>query len=708
MTFRQIGSRLTGFVMVAALAGCAVRAEEARPRWSHEGDKLALIITIGDYPEGTGWGDISSNNDFELIQGALLRHRFPEANIVRLRDSEATREGIERALAELLESISAGNVVVIHYSGHGQQVTDDDYDEIDGYDEALVPWGAPVARPGYDASQHLRDDAIYAWLFALRKKLGPEGDLLLLLDSCFSGSGSRGEALARGSLQSIGAPQERPGRPVGSDTASGFVDRTGSRGLAADESVDLAPFVLLAADRHDRLAEETKDFDDRAVGALSWTVAGALEQATAEMTYRDLFADVERRTARHGIENSPQAEGSLDRRLFGGRAENQDSVFRVISVDRDFRRAQIDGGRLSMVLPGAGVQIHSPGTRIPEEQTRLASGRVTHSDPFAAELVLEDAVASRTLAGGWAFLTEPILGGLEITFAIETTSPALGELVEVLRQGASNNMLIRFVEAGGDVVVREAPEETGLGGALVVEASQNGTRILGPRLADTPGLGQEILDRLQEYARNRYLRRLDLRSPGLEVAFEIVPCVLECSSDRICAGERCRCIREGDPSELLADGGGRRLAVGEGFGIRISNLGSQPAYVAILDLQPDGHVGMLWPSPEASPIDTRLEPQNPDTGSDGKFGVRLPGTKELLPFRACPPLGTDVLKLFATVEPVDFRRVVTRTPSRGETPGALDRLFDEILDGTRGVQPVLPSGGVSTFDVPITIDNYDP
>jgi len=155
--------------------------------------KIALIIAVGDYPASTGWSPISSANDVPLIQAALKHQGFKEEHITTLLNAEATHDGIINALNTLSTQIEPGDIVVIHYSGHGQQIADDNGEEIDDKDEALVPYDALV-RPTYNYSgqNHIRDDALGALLTNFRNKLGAKGQLLVLLDSCHSGSATRG------------------------------------------------------------------------------------------------------------------------------------------------------------------------------------------------------------------------------------------------------------------------------------------------------------------------------------------------------------------------------------------------------------------------------------------------------------------------------------------------------------------------------------
>jgi hypothetical protein len=80
-----------------------------------------------------------------------------------VQDQQATRDGILDALRKLVSESQPGDVVVIHYSGHGDRLTDDNADELDGLDELLVPVDAPYDTAGirsgsYRGERHIRDD----------------------------------------------------------------------------------------------------------------------------------------------------------------------------------------------------------------------------------------------------------------------------------------------------------------------------------------------------------------------------------------------------------------------------------------------------------------------------------------------------------------------------------------------------------------------
>jgi hypothetical protein len=143
------------------------------------------------------------------------------------------------------------------------------------------------------------------------------------------------------------------------------------------------------------------------------------------------------------------------------------------------------------------------------------------------------------------------------------------------------------------------------------------------------------------------------------------------------------------------------LRRGQGFGLRLRNIGTSAAYVNVLDLMPDGKIGPVWPIRYMSAEDTLVP-------SGTSYRIPDPNApNRLLAFRACPPYGTDVLKVIATTEPVDFGPILGGGGARGTRLGPLDRLFQESLTGARGVSPAFSSGSVSTSAVTITIEPDD-
>ena len=157
--------------------------------------KRALVIGIGNYPEASGWAKINGDKDLPIVRDMLLANGFQSKDIVELKNESATADAIRKALDALVSKAAKGDVIYIHFSGHGQQITDIHGDEEDGFDEAWIPIDAQFsyAKGKYEGENHIVDDQLNQWLSQLRSKVGTTGKITVVADACHSGGGSRGD-----------------------------------------------------------------------------------------------------------------------------------------------------------------------------------------------------------------------------------------------------------------------------------------------------------------------------------------------------------------------------------------------------------------------------------------------------------------------------------------------------------------------------------
>ena len=92
-------------------------------------------------------------NDVEAVYSMLMRNvAVKPERVTRLTNTQATRQAILDALSALAghAEIKASTQVLIHYSGHGSQMSNRDGSEPDGLDETVVPHDARTEGPnGY-------------------------------------------------------------------------------------------------------------------------------------------------------------------------------------------------------------------------------------------------------------------------------------------------------------------------------------------------------------------------------------------------------------------------------------------------------------------------------------------------------------------------------------------------------------------------------
>lgn len=167
-------------VFFLSLIVCSVSAREKR----------SLAIGISRY-EDPSWSEINAGEDLYYVESLLNEYGFED--ITFLKNELATKIRIVREFERLIDRSGRGDIVYIHFSGHGQLVKDLDGDESDGYDESWIPYDAyRKCCQNDDGRKHLVDDEVNVFLSRLRRKVGDRGQILVVVDACHSGGSSRG------------------------------------------------------------------------------------------------------------------------------------------------------------------------------------------------------------------------------------------------------------------------------------------------------------------------------------------------------------------------------------------------------------------------------------------------------------------------------------------------------------------------------------
>lgn len=157
-----------------------------------------LVIGLGQY-EDSNWAKINGDNDVRYVVRMLEQLGYTD--IKTLRNQEATKNGIINALDNLAGRCNIGDKVYIHYSGHGQLMTDLNGDESTRWkgwhaqwDEAIIPYDAYMNYCSQDRGEkHISDDELAICLTKIRQAVGKKGEIIVVLDACHSGDATRGE-----------------------------------------------------------------------------------------------------------------------------------------------------------------------------------------------------------------------------------------------------------------------------------------------------------------------------------------------------------------------------------------------------------------------------------------------------------------------------------------------------------------------------------
>ncbi|GET41771.1 caspase family protein [Microseira wollei] len=153
--------------------------------------KLALLVGINNYNSGIRplRGCLT---DVEM-QRELLIHRFGfnPKDLLEVTDTKATRSGMIAAFEEhLIKQAKPDDIVVFHFSGHGSRVIDPNPIGNKKLNSTLVPIDTITESP------NLVRDIMGQTLFLLMSAV-PTENLTIVLDSCYSGGGDRGNLVIR-------------------------------------------------------------------------------------------------------------------------------------------------------------------------------------------------------------------------------------------------------------------------------------------------------------------------------------------------------------------------------------------------------------------------------------------------------------------------------------------------------------------------------
>lgn len=224
----------------------------------------ALFVGISDYPVQNGWTEIHGADDYKLVLPMLKRSGYKMRNIRALLDEKATKAAIVEELKNLEKKSSEGDRIYIHFSCHGQQMADDNADESDGLDEAIIPYDAQYrfSVGKYEGENHLRDDELEVLLDKIRAKAGVSGNVIVVLDACHSGTGTRyGEEdeYIRGTTY-VFAPEDYIPLEKGDKQFS----------LRLKKAADLSPISVFSACLDEETNNEYRTTDGIFYGSLSY------------------------------------------------------------------------------------------------------------------------------------------------------------------------------------------------------------------------------------------------------------------------------------------------------------------------------------------------------------------------------------------------------------------------------------------------------
>lgn len=613
--------------------------------------KRALIIAIGNYPNPkvNGWPEISSTNDVPMIKAALAKQDFK--NIWTLIDAQATKVGIEKALDKLIDSSKSGDIVVIHISSHGEQIEDDnENEEEDGLDETIVPYGAIYSSDltafSRNASGYLRDDVFGEKITRLRNKLGSKGDILVTLDACHSGTGSRGVSTVKsrgGNSPMVSADFDKKTRPL-KDSKSVFKE---SNATALNK--DAATYVVISGAQAKEKNYECLDDEGNTMGSLSYALGKALSTLSGKLTYRGLFAQIEDVMREKAPQQKPVLEGDgIDRQLFGGKVEVQKPYLLLDLSLSNADTIYVNSGSVAGVTPGSLVGFFPSGTSRPTMQDTLAAGIVVSATNFTAVIKLNQSRPDFIQKAPWPFVLEMSYGSTPVTLILDSLDAGNAKKVKDALKELTN---VNYIATGELYFV---PSDSRNGYALRYANS-------GAIFDDNIDLNNAtaVKNLMKRYARYRYLRDLRVSEDELNVDIRLVFLDSKKNVDEKKTADRIKL-------------GVLELQEGDTVYLKIKNTGTKRAYINVVDMQPDGLINPIMPNRKLKDQKGLPRPLTPDQCVVNAGDSVL--NRDMM-ITIAPPYGEEIFKVFLSTSQLDLEELLAgNSDENSKSRGILNNL----------------------------------
>lgn len=286
--------------------------------------RKALIVGINSYPTAPLRGCV---NDAYMVSDMLTKHFGFKAKDKRmLTDDSATTANILERLNWLVDGAQPGDVLHFHFSGHGSQMIDSNYDvdlEPDGLDEIICPvdlnWRDKV----------IKDDQLKEVFNRV-----PQGvHLTVVLDCCHSGSGldqaDVWRPLGLGEAREF-AP-ESPNRarmlPMPADIANRGMGLNLKTRTRAVRNVDQTGLLISGCQPHQTSADAW--INNQFCGAATFSFIEILKKYDFNADYETVVKEMNEFMLAHNFSQRPELNGSRDSfkdTILGGKKKSEADV----------------------------------------------------------------------------------------------------------------------------------------------------------------------------------------------------------------------------------------------------------------------------------------------------------------------------------------------------------------------------------------------
>lgn len=611
--------------------------------FAYSQNKLALLVEIGTYPAESRLRPIASVSDIKYIKAALTKNGFPVKNIDSLVNSKATKIAILNKLTALAAKAKKDDIVVIHFGCHGQQIRDQrtvetGKDEDDGYDEALLPYDAKgfYNPTKYKGENHLRDDELGVSLNVIRKKIGSGGSLLILLDACHSGTGTREDNFP--TFRGEPFPFPDPEYPFDPSEISDI----DTKGRFFDDAGDSASNMVVISGSGPNQVNKQMLMNYEEVGSLSYSFYKAVNEMPAGADYILLFQKIKTIIQSVIPEQLPMIEGNTDQIIFSGQYLSKEKRNFIQVGVKNSQPATSDSlftvnmGGMDNITTGMKGQIFQPGNENPV--SHFVIRKTEHFSSIGVSGILLNKSELYEIK-----FDEENYGNLQGSLKFSKSVNSNSVLENNLKQFLKPFSFIRVSDNADFLFENDRANEMNNAvlknrdNKIIWSASINEMDTL--KTEDK----KELLKSVKNALRIKYLRTL----PDGGDLSSVISAELK-------------------TWKTFSTTEGITLESGDTISLKINNNSDQRLFYTVLDIYPDERVEVLYPVAGKEPQDYSIEKKN--------FVERR------LRVSANTPAGVEFYKIIVSKEPMDLRSVFEKKITRDNMQSfqtVLDDLFNE-------------------------------
>ena len=530
---------------------------------------------------------------------------------------EPTYENIVNAFKTITDESEPGELVYIHYSGHGGQATTI-YPELkQGFeqnDEGIVP-----ADIGDQEGRYLRDVEITTLL----KRMTDKGLIVtVVLDSCHSGGATRGDAQIRSSelgvdptprsTESLVAPRE--------ELLHNWRELTQGSDVGVAGLPQARDYVLIAACRSNEYAYEYPVNGSDRHGALTYWMVDTLTSSATKgqpLTYKLLHDRINAQIQSKFPQQLPMLLGESDRLVFGSDRWSTPYTVQVIkaqpviTLNAGMAQGLSKGTQFSIyplsttdftdktkqvaIVEITNVEGGSASARVlqPEEGGIAANGTIEPGAPAIMVAAPVDLIQRVRL------VLDKAAGDAEHQLPLPLVGKQAAALAAVQQALAGNGWVVEMKEGEVD----RYQVAVGRSGEYEI-CTQSVIANLRPALSiDDPNAAATVVQRLVHLAKYQAVQSLDNPGSKLAQALEV----------ELLTEDEQPFVEPGNPT----------INTGDIVCLRVKNKGNQPLKVAVLDLEPtwaisqiplDGLESAFFNLPRGAVQDVKLSLVLPEDG----------------------------------------------------------------------------------------------